>query len=603
MGSTQREARALTEWLAAFETALGNNDVDAVSALFADDCYWRDLVVFTWNIKTLEGRDSIRDMLGAMLGNVRPHDFTIDGEATELEGVVEGWFTFNTGVAHAQGHVRLINGKAWTLLTAITDLVDHPEATGHHRPLGTVHRIEPERPNWLERQKEHQARLGHSEQPYCVIVGGGQAGIALAARLKQLDVPTLVVERNERAGDSWRNRYRSLCLHDPVWYDHLPYIRFPENWPVFTPKDKMGDWLEMYTKVMELDYWSATECKSAQYDETREEWRVDVEFTGDGERQTHTLRPKHLIMATGALGMPNVPEIPGASDFNGTLHHSSEHPGGQGYAGKRCIVLGANNSAHDIAADLWANGADVTMIQRSSTHVVKSDSFCELSLGALYSQEATENGLDVDQADMLFASTPYAVLPQMAGGMGALLRERDADFYERLEQTGFVLDFGGDDTGLLMKALRRGGGYYIDVGASELLIEGKIGLRSRVSIDHIKSDSVVLTDGEELPADVIILATGYGSMNNFAAELISQEVADRVGKCWGLGSDTPKDPGPWEGELRNMWKPTQQPGLWFHSGNLHLSRHYSRYLALQLKARMEGIDTPVYGIPEVHHLE
>ena len=92
------------------------------------------------------------------------------------------------------------------------------------------------------------------------------------------------------------------------------------------------------------------------------------------------------------------------------------------------------------------------------------------------------------------------------------------------------------------------------------------------------------------------------AMNGWAAEIISQEVADKVGKCWGMGSDTPKDPGPWEGELRNMWKPTQQTALWFHGGNLHQSRHYSLYLALQLKARMEGIDTPVYGLQPVHHL-
>ncbi len=100
---------------------------------------------------------------------------------------------------------------------------------------------------------------------------------------------------------------------------------------------------------------------------------------------------------------------------------------------------------------------------------------------------------------------------------------------------------------------------------------------------------------------MIVYATGYGSMNGWAAKLISQDVADKVGKCWGLGSDTTKDPGPWEGELRNMWKPTQQEALWFHGGNLHQSRHYSLYLALQLKARMEGLPTPVFGLGPAHH--
>src|SRR6185503_511134 len=182
------------------------------------------------------------------------------------------------------------------------------------------------------------------------------------------------------------------------------------------------------------------------------------------------------------------------------------------------------------------------------------------------------------------------------------MKERDADFYDRLEKAGFMLDFGEDGSGLFMKYLRRGSGYYIDVGASELVADGKIKLKSGVSIKEIKPHSVVLTDGKELPADLIVYATGYGSMNGWAARLISQEVADRVGKVWGLGSDTTKDPGPWEGEQRNMWKPTQQDNLWFHGGNLHQSRHYSLYLALQLKARYEGIPTPVYGLQEVHHL-
>jgi putative flavoprotein involved in K+ transport len=164
-----------------------------------------------------------------------------------------------------------------------------------------------------------------------------------------------------------------------------------------------------------------------------------------------------------------------------------------------------------------------------------------------------------------------------------------------------MYDFGDDNSGLSLKYLRRGSGYYIDVGASELICDGSIRLRSGVSVESIVEDGVVLSDGSKVEADVIVYATGYGSMNGWAEMLISKQVADTVGKCWGLGSDTLKDPGPWEGELRNMWKPTRQEALWFHGGNLSQSRHYSKYLALQLKARMENIPTPVYALPEVHH--
>jgi putative flavoprotein involved in K+ transport len=265
-------------------------------------------------------------------------------------------------------------------------------------------------------------------------------------------------------------------------------------------------------------------------------------------------------------------------------------------------VIGSNNSGHDICAALWEEGADVTMVQRSSTHVARSDTLMELALGGLYSEAALKAGVTTDKADLIFASLPYRVLPSLHVPVYEEMKKRDAEFYARLEKAGFKLDFGDDGSGLFLKYLRRGSGYYIDVGASDLVADGKIKLKSGVGVERIKEHSVVFADGSELPADLIVFATGYGSMNGWAAQLIGREVADKVGKCWGLGSDTRKDPGPWEGELRNMWKPTHQEALWFHGGNLHQSRHYSQFLSLQLKARMEGIPTPVYGMGPVHHL-
>jgi putative flavoprotein involved in K+ transport len=585
-------------WLERFDAALKQQDIDAALALFQDDCYWRDLVTFTWNIKTLEGKDDIRAMLQATLAKTAPSNWKLEEQASEADGVVEAWLTFETEVARGRGHLRLKNGKAWTLLTTMAELKGHEEKKGPNRIKGAEHGVHRNRQSWLEKRRQEEAELGYTRQPYCVIIGGGQGGIGLGARLKRLGVPTLIIERNERAGDSWRNRYKSLCLHDPVWYDHMPYLPFPDDWPVFTPKDKVGDWLEMYTKVMELNYWSKTEALNARFDEGKKEWEVTV--NRDGEQVV--LRPKQLVFALGVSGFPNVPQVEGAENFKGMQHHSSKHPGGEAFKGKKAVVLGSNNSAHDICADLWENGADVTMIQRSSTHIAPSDSLMELALGGLYSEEALAKGITTDKADLIFASVPYRIMHSFHIPVYEEMKKRDADLYRRLEEAGFMLDFGDDGSGLFMKYLRRGSGYYIDVGASELIANGSIKLKSRVNIKRIKEHSVELTDGTELPADLLVYATGYGSMNGWVAKLVSPEVADKVGKCWGLGSDTTKDPGPWEGELRNMWKPTAQEQMWFHGGNLHQSRHYSRYLSLQLKARMEGIETPVYGQGEVHHL-
>jgi putative flavoprotein involved in K+ transport len=400
------------------------------------------------------------------------------------------------------------------------------------------------------------------------------------------------VEKNERAGDSWRKRYASLCLHDPVWYDHMPYLPFPEHWPVFTPKDRMGDWLEMYVKVMQLDYRSSTQCVSATFEEEETTWEVNLVRNGE----PLTLRPKHLVLATGMSGFPSVPQIKGIEGFHGTVVHSSNFAGGAAWKGKHAVVVGSGTSAHDICQDLHAHGtAQVTMIQRAPSIVVRTESLMELAWGPLYSEQAVARGVSTAIADLTVASVPFRVLPELQRPIYQAIRERDADLYAGLDKAGFQYDFGEDGSGIHSLYLRRGAGYYIEVGASQMIIDGRIKLKAGVSVEQASDKTVKLSDGGELPADLLVFATGYGSMTQWARALISPEVADKVGKVWGVGSDTKGDPGPWVGELRNMWKPTAQENLWFHGGNLMQSRHYSLYLALQLKARFEGLPTPVYS--------
>ena len=590
----------LSDLLTSLDKALAAGDIAAALDLFQTDCYWRDLVAFTWNLKTMEGKEQVANMLRSQLAGSQPSRWRVaDGEtASESDGVVEGWIQFETAQARGFGHIRLKDGRIWTLLTSMRELKGFEEQSGATRPMGAKHGIDANRKTWSEERAEETAELGYSKQPYCLIIGGGQGGIALAARLRQLKVPTIVIDKNARPGDQWRQRYKSLCLHDPVWYDHMPYLPFPANWPVFTPKDKIGDWLEMYTKVMEINYWASTECLSCAYDEAAQEWTVTVRR--DGEEVV--LKPKQLVLATGMSGKANWPKFEGMDVFKGEQQHSSQHRGPDGWRGKKVVVIGANNSAHDICGALWEGGADVTMVQRSSTHIVKSDSLMEIGLGDLYSERAVNSGMTTQKADLIFASLPYKIMHEFQIPIYDKIKQRDAEFYKKLEAVGFMLDFGDDGSGLFLKYLRRGSGYYIDVGACDLVADGSIKLKSGVGVTRLTENSVILTDGTELPSDLIVYATGYGSMNGWAADLISQEVANKVGKVWGLGSNTTKDPGPWEGEQRNMWKPTQQEALWFHGGNLHQSRHYSLYLSLQLKARMEGLPTPVYGLQEVHHL-
>jgi len=577
--------------LSELDQALANKNIDDALNLFADECYWRDLLSFTWNIKTLESKEEIRHMLAERLIDVRPTDWAVDEEglANHTDNITEGFIQFDTAIGRGTGYIRLKDGLIWTLLTTMQDLKGHEFS----RPIGANHGEHQDATSWAEQRELEISELGVTKQPYVLIIGAGQNGLCLGARLRQLNVPTLIVEKDERPGDSWRKRYKTLCLHNPVWENHFPYLDFPENWPVFTPKDKYADWLEAYSKLMELNIWGGAEAKHASYDYDNQKWTVVIERSGE----EITLEPNHLVFATGLSGSrPNVPDIPGQDMFAGIQQHSAEHHGPEGMEGKNVVVIGASTSAHDICAALAKNGIDVTMVQRSPSYVVKSESFMKHILGPLYSEEAVASGITAEKADLLNASIPFAKFADfMKPGVDAI-RKADADFYQALEDAGFLLDFGPGDTGLFGKYLTGTNNYYIDIGTSQMIIDGKIKLASGSGIEKLAKNSVILEDGREIPADAVIYATGFNSMEGWAAELISQDVADKIGTVWGFGSGTQKDPGPWDGELRNMWKPTQQEALWFQGSLIAHARFYSHFLALQLKARMEGVPTPVYGL-------
>jgi putative flavoprotein involved in K+ transport len=584
---------AIDAWLARFGAALASGDATAAADLFEPDGYWRDLLTFTWNIGTMEGRAPIEAMLRACLSRTAPTGWRRTGEPEATEDGLAAWIAFETGVAHGTGRVTIRDGRCHVLLTAMADLKGHEEPRGRTRPAGIVHKADRARTTWSERRTAEAARIGREDQPEVLVIGAGQGGIALGARLKQLGVPTLIVERNARAGDSWRNRYRSLVLHDPVWYDHLPYLPFPETWPVFCPKDKMGDWLEAYASIFELDIWTSTSCEHAARDERAGRWTATVR-RADGEEVTVT--PRQLVFCTGAYGPPNEIRFAGQDVFSGTLLHSADYTAGAPFRGKRAVVIGAGSSAHDVAVDLWEAGAEVTMFQRRPSIVVRSETLMDLGF-EIYSEDAVARGITTETADMLSAATPFKLFEGKQKRLYETIRARDAAFYDRLRDAGFAFDFGEDETGLMMRALRTASGYYIDVGASELIADGQIAVLGGEEIERLTPGGLRLASGREVQADVIVACIGYQSMNEAVAGIVSREVADAVGPCWGLGSGVRGDPGPWQGELRNMWKPTAQEGLWFHGGNLALSRFYSRFVALQLKARMEGIPTPVYGRP------
>jgi cation diffusion facilitator CzcD-associated flavoprotein CzcO len=573
-------ADAAQTWLTHFESALACRDAAALRGLFHPDSHWRDVLALTWGLTTFSGTDAIVEALVAHAG-AKAAGFRLAATRTPPRLVkragsetIEAIFDFETPIGHGAGVLRLVGSspkaetKAWTLLTALEELKGHEERLGTRRPTGQSHSRDFRGPNWLDQRKAATVYADHD--PDVLVVGGGQAGLSVAARLRQLDIDTLIVDREQRIGDNWRNRYHALTLHNQVQVNHLPYMPFPPSWPTYIPKDKLAGWFEAYVEALELNYWTGTELVGGTYDERTQRWSVTL--TRDGT--TRTLRPRHIVMATGVSGIPNLPDIPTLKDFRGQLLHSSQYRDGEDWLAKRVIVIGTGNSGHDIAQDLYSSGADVTLVQRSPTLIVNIEPSAQLAY-AMY-----DEGPPLDDCDLLALSTPLAVgrkSHQLLTQQGKAL---DQPLLDRLEQKGFRLDWGDDGTGWQFKYLTRGGGYYFNVGCSDLVADGKVKLTQFSDIARFVAAGAEMRDGRVIAADLIVLATGYKGQEHLVAKLFGAEIATRVGPIWGFGADQ---------ELRNMYARTAQPGLWFIAGSLAQCRINSKYLALQIKAIEEGL--------------
>jgi cation diffusion facilitator CzcD-associated flavoprotein CzcO len=572
---------AVDSWLTQFETALAEPDDGALETLFHSDSYWRDVLALSWNIQTINGADAILKELTTHARRAAPSGFAIDPDRRAPRKVmragtnaIEAIFKFETGVGRGSGIVRLIPDeadgntlKAWTLLTDLGELKGFEEQLGTARPRGNAYSRDFRGPNWLDLRKASAAYADHD--PTVLVIGGGQSGLCIAARLKQLNVDTLIVDREQRIGDNWRKRYHALTLHNQVQVNHLPYMHFPPNWPTYIPKDKLANWFEAYVETMELNFWTGTEFEGGSYDEKEGRWTVTLR-RADGSKRT--MHPRHVVLATGVSGIPSVPDIAGIKDFAGKVMHSSQYDDGENWKGKRAIVIGTGNSGHDIAQDLCSSGAEVTLVQRSPTLIVSIEPSAQLVYAPYNDGTLEDNDLIATSMPLKLARKSHAMTTEKS-------KKLDKELLEGLARVGFKLDFGEDNTGWQFKYLTRGGGYYFNVGCSDLIVKGEIALKQFADIDTFVAYGAKMKSGETVGADLVVLATGYKRQEELVRKLFGEAVEKRVGTIWGFGDGQ---------ELRNMYTRTGQPGLWFIAGGLAQCRIGSKHLALQIKAIEEG---------------
>jgi cation diffusion facilitator CzcD-associated flavoprotein CzcO len=582
------ECREIAEcWLSAFSELLKAREYDYVASMMHADCYWRDLLTFSWDFKTLHGVDEVKSWLIITFDTVGMHGLRLEGEPAigaigEHSETLEFFFRFETKIALGRGYVRLVGDinlrgtpKVFTILTAMAGLKGFPEALGRNRPREDLRATSRNLNNWLDRRQA--AREFRHRDPDVIVIGAGQSGLMAAARLAQLNVSALVVDKSERIGDVWRKRYRSLTLHNQICMNHFAYMPFPDNWPVYIPKDKLADWLEFYAESMELNVWTKTMFLGGEYDSSERRWTVRLSLA-DGS--TRTMRPRHVIMAVGVSGIPSVPELKGVDDFEGIVLHSSGNSDDLDVKGKRVMVVGVGTSGHDIAQDMHLRGADVTMLQRSPITVVSLE---PSSVRAYEMYRKNEGVRPLADTDFIIAAVPYDLLRRLHGPLSRQMAEEDKELLNGLRKVGFLLDNGEDDTGYFLKLLRYQAGYYLNVGASDLIIEGKIKLKSGVGIERLTKSKAIFSDGSSLDVDVLVLATGYQPLQEAVRAMFGDEVADRVGPIWGIGPD---------GELQNMYARTAQEGFHIAGGGFPAARVYSQYTAMLIKADLEGLLPP-----------
>jgi len=582
---TSNAGEIFRSWLNAFGTVLKAGDANALAAKFSPDGSWKDFLSFTWEHRAFVGPATVQRAFTESLPLMHPHDVrpSTSRMAPRLlrrsgKNVLEGFFDFDTDVGRSSAFVRLLvddgdprDFKVWLLLTALQELHGFEEKTGRNRPTGNEYAMNTRPTNWQDDWNER--REFNNREPEVLIVGAGHAGLILAARLAQMGVDTLVIEKTPRVGDVWRNRYHSLTLHNETTANHMPYMPFPETWPVWLSKDRLAGWLEAYVNSHELNVWTDSELIHGNYDPATGTWFACVRQGADGSERV--FRPKHLVIATGVNGsIPNIPKVPGLDDFKGEVKHSGAYTRGQTYRGKNALVLGTGNSAHDIAQDLSINGAAfVSMYQRSPTCVVSLEPSAT-AVFKIYSEGPVED------MDLVTSALPYSVLEDTYKFMTKRAAVTDKDLLEGLNRAGFETYFGDDDTGFHMMYLRGEGGYYINVGCSDLIIEGKIGVIQARDADCFVAEGLRMKDGRVIPLDLVVLATGFRNMQEGIRRMLGDEIADKLGPVWGFDQDH---------QMRAMWRRTPQDGLWLMGGALIDARLHSRFLAIEIKASLEGI--------------
>ncbi|KAJ3809772.1 FAD/NAD-P-binding domain-containing protein [Lentinula aff. lateritia] len=567
--------RIASAWLSQLSYSLEQKNAASCASLFHHNGWLRDLLVFTWNLRTLHGHGQILDYFSSNMESTTISELKVTEDAYfkpspgELPGSVSSGFTFSTAIANGRGLFTLTRAasesevwKAFTLLVSLDSLKGH-------EPIGAEQGVYHGNLLCWSEVREQRARIIEAN-PHVLIVGAGQNGLQVAARFKQMGIPTLMIDKNGRIGDQWRKRYPSLTLHTTKEHHTMLFQPYPETWPRYTPRDKVADWLEQYAVSQDLVVWMKSQLlPTPSYNKNKKEWTVSIDRDG----QIITINPKHIILATGTLGGPYTPVIQGRDSFKGQILHSDDYTGGPQFIGKRVVVVGTGNSGADIALDLHVRGArSVTLLQRSVTCVQASETVNGIT------DQFWRPDVPTEVADYRRAGTPFKLMKQMLREQKDFYWEKDKHILEGLAKAGLIVNLGPDGSGVFPLVYERFGGYWMDVGCAERIIAGEIKVKSGFGVKRFLEHALLFSDDTILDADFVVFATGFFNIQSVMKGIFG-EIIDKAGPVGGVDE---------EGEMKGAYRPTGYPGLWYAPGDFQISRFGSRLLAIQLQAIQLG---------------
>ncbi|KAK4928508.1 hypothetical protein LTR66_016224, partial [Elasticomyces elasticus] len=461
----QKEAEGIA---ANLSKATSEEDPHAFAELFLDYGVWRDKLSFTWDFRTFNFKEAILKAATDLLPQTKARNFNLLEPAPKVSrpypdfSQLQFVLSFETEIVVASAVINAVltkneGWKIYTMHTVAESLKQFPEQSA---PDGHMTGII----SW----ESQRAEAINTVDPEVLIIGGGQNGLAMAARLKVLGMDNLIIERSDEIGDIWRKRYEYLSLHFPHWPDSLPYFKYPQHWPTYTPAQKQALYMKWYASALELNVWTKSEVVKAEQD-AEGNWTVIINKQGE----TRTLHPKQLIMATSLCGVPSTPAIPGMTDFRGEIRHSSAHKSSRDYVGKKVCVVGTSSSGFDTAYECARLGIDVTMLQRSPTYVMSLTHSVPRMLGG-YAPDKNGNIPDTEVQDRLNFSMPVGPGEELAKRTAKDLEDLDKPLLEALNARGLRTWRGQRDTGNATLSLTRNGGFYFDAGACDEIINGNI---------------------------------------------------------------------------------------------------------------------------------